>query len=88
VLEAFFIVAEKVLPVIAEDPVKRIISETAGAVCHGEYPAGDKSGPGYLRGKIGAGVWVQEDVIDKRVSTRLLQRKDKYRGCGKSGPGV
>jgi hypothetical protein len=88
VLETFFIVAEKVLPVFTEDPVKRIISKTAGAVCHGEYPAGDKSSPGYLRGKTGAGVWVRGEIAGNRFSSHLLQHKDQFRKCGRSGPGV
>ena len=39
VLKALLIGADKVLPVVAEDLVERIISKDAGTVSHGVYPA-------------------------------------------------
>ena len=39
VLKALFMGADKVLPVVTEDLVERIISKDAGTVSHGVYPA-------------------------------------------------
>jgi len=50
VLKALLIGADKVLPVVAEDLVERIISKDAGMVSHGAY-----------QGKTGAGVWARGD---------------------------
>jgi len=45
-LESLFIGADKVLPVVAEDLVERIISKDAGAVSHGVYSVAPAGWPG------------------------------------------
>jgi hypothetical protein len=50
VLKALFMGADKVLPVVAEDLVERIISKNAGTVSHGAD-----------QGKTGAVVWARGD---------------------------
>ena len=50
VLKALFMDADKVLPVVTQDLVERIISKDAGTVSHGAY-----------QGKTGAVVWARGD---------------------------